>query len=424
MNRLFAAALLAACGLLAGCAASPSRAPDMPARLENAAGRQVLMMRRELPRHYQPQDSYGGRYSAADRAAARRAAERIARDHGLSISDDWPMPALGLDCFVLEVPAKDSPQQVAERLAKDRRVESAQPMQIFSTLQAVDGSAAPLAQATAWRLSEIHARVTGKGVAIAEIDSGVDATHPNLAGRVAMQSNLVDARPNVAEPHGTAVAGILVASADNRLGMVGVATGARLIALRACWEKAGAGGTCSSFTLAKALQAALDSNVQVINMSLGGPGDTLLQRLIDVALARGMTVVAAYDERVAGGGFPASHPGVVAVGTAQDWRGNDNVWAAPGRDIPTTQPENRWDVVSGASFAAAHVSGLVALIRESTPAIDAQAMRQALGALPAGRASPTPEAPRAIEACVALQRASSGCFCACPSAPRTQSMRQ
>jgi subtilisin family serine protease len=70
---------------------------------------------------------------------------------------------------------------------------------------------------------------------VAVVDSGVDAEHPDLAGQLALRRNFVDAVPDAAEAHGTAVAGIIAARADNGIGIAGVAPGAR------CWPCAPAG---------------------------------------------------------------------------------------------------------------------------------------------------------------------------------------
>ena len=110
----------------------------------------------------------------------------------------------------------------------------------------------------------------------------MELDHPDLRGRIVVARNFVDARDAVAELHGTAVAGIIGARADNGVGIVGVAPEAQLMALRACWQvPADANAAvCSSFTLAKALQFAIDNNARVINLSLGGPRDRLLERLV------------------------------------------------------------------------------------------------------------------------------------------------
>jgi subtilisin family serine protease len=89
----------------------------------------------------------------------------------------------------------------------------------------------------------------------------------------------------------------------------------------------------------------------------------LLARLIDMALARGTVVVSALDARAPGGGFPASHAGVIAV-TDDAAAAIPGAVVAPGREAPTTQPGGRFAFVNGSSYAAAHVSGLFALMRE------------------------------------------------------------
>src|SRR4030095_12159917 len=105
------------------------------------------------------------------------------------------------------------------------------------------------------------------------------------------------------------------ARADDGVGIVGVAPDARLWALRACWQQEGSRGSavCSTFTLAKALQFALDEKVDIVNLSIGGPRDRLLERLLDVALSRGVIVVSAFDAAAGKASFPASHRGVLAV---------------------------------------------------------------------------------------------------------------
>jgi subtilisin family serine protease len=102
----------------------------------------------------------------------------------------------------------------------------------------------------------------------------------------------------------------------------------------------------------------------VINLSLSGPPDILLGKLVDAAQARRIAVVGAFDRHLPGGGFPASHTGVVAVADEAPGAIPTGVYAAPGHDVPTTVPGGRYALVDGASFAAAHVSGLLALTRE------------------------------------------------------------
>jgi subtilisin family serine protease len=251
--------------------------------------------------------------------------------------------------------------------------------------------------AAQWHLDELHAIATGRHTRVAIIDSGVDDTHPDLAQAVQARANFVDDRAWVAELHGTAVAGLVAARADNGIGIVGIAPEAQLYALRACWEVSATQTLCNSLSLAKALSFAIERKADVINMSLSGPVDVLLGRLIDVALAHRQQVVAAVDARAAGGGFPAAHPGVIAVADAQSDGAAAGVWTAPARDLPTTVPGGGWRMVSGTSFAAGEVSGLLAVMDQ------AQAESDPHGASPALRLVRLPGG--GIDACASLLHA-------------------
>src|SRR6185295_7709258 len=118
------------------------------------------------------------------------------------------------------------------------------------------------------------------------------------------------------EVHGTAIAGIIASAANNRLGIVGVAPDVTIASLRACWAVThdSVAAQCSSFSLARALQVAIDLKPNVVNMSLAGPDDPLLGQLLDEMIARGIIVVAAQPERGQNGHeFPSSHPRVLAA---------------------------------------------------------------------------------------------------------------
>ena len=362
--RALLCALLGAL-LLLGAGVQAQDAPDAG----QAAARQVLVMLRLPPQHYRPDTASGGNYrNDSGQAARRRVAQDLARTHGLTLVSNWPMPVIGVDCFVMEQHGAAPLASVLAALARDPRVAWAQPVGIYETLGGGDPLFRLQPAARAWRLAELHRASTGRKVAVAVIDSGIDAAHPDLAGQIALQENLVDTQAAVAEAHGTAVAGVIAARRDNGVGIAGVAPDARLMALRACWETAGHPARCSSFTLGKALNVALMHEARIINLSLGGPPDRLLQALLDAALARGVLVVGAIDPQLPGGGFPASHPGVIAAGAVD----------APDADIPTSLPGGRWGFVSGSSYAAAHVSGMAALLVELRPDARAPVVRQAL----------------------------------------------
>ena len=357
--------LLGAILVLASPTASRAKAADV-----DHAERQILVLLKQAPQHARGGSGHAGTYGdAMSRSARERLGRRIAREASLGFIGNWPMPLIGLDCFILAVPRHIPIDQAIARVARDRHVEWVQPVSEFTTSQDTSTYNDPLLAvapaARQWHLSQLHSIATGKGVTVAIIDSQIDAEHPDLAGQVTGMRNFVLGRPTRAEEHGTSVAGIVAAKANNGLGMAGIAPDARLLGLRACWQRAnGEGSVCNSLSLAKALHYALERRADIVNFSLTGPYDPLLARLIDTGIARRMTVVASVDGRTASGGFPASHRGVVAVSDVLHAPAPIGVISAPGRDIPTTQAGGRWNLVNGSSFAAAHVSGLMALIRE------------------------------------------------------------
>ncbi len=397
MKRWLRACFLAfVVAFVAGAPLAAAAAEGDPGSAPAVDDRQVLLLLRLPPEHFRPENAYSGGYGdGAAHGARRRLAAALAREHGLTLVTDWAMPLLGVDCFVLDVPADRQPTEVAEALSGDARVAWAQPMHLYRT-QGHDDPLFSLQPATeAWQLSRLHAVATGRGVRVAVVDSAVDAHHPDLEGQVAVQQDFLDDRRDGPEIHGTAVAGLVAARADNGIGIAGIAPDARLLALRACRQQSADATLCTSLSLAMALHFAITHDADVINLSLSGPPDRLLDRLLDVALARRIDVIGAVDRRAADGGFPASHPGVVAV--ADDTRPPvpRDALAAPGHDLPTTLPGGRWGLVSGASFAAAQVAGLLALVRERRPAGTGATTRSDIATFPDGT----------IDACATLTRA-------------------
>ena len=390
--------------------------PDTASVDAKVAERQVLVMLRVPAPHFRPDASYLGGYDTqVGRAARRRVAEGLAAQFKLRVVDDWPMPSLGVDCFVMEAPDDVAMERLVEEIALDARVEWVQSMNLFHLLAHNDPLFALQPTAGLWHLAELHQITTGKNVRVAEIDSGVDRDHPDLQGRVAISRNLVDGRDVVAETHGTAVAGIIAARADDGIGIVGVAPQAVLIALRACWQSPVDGNlaVCSSFTLAKALQFALEQNAKVINLSLGGPRDRLLGRLLNVAMTRDVVIVAAADPNSKDGGFPASVTGVLAVASDGAHDLPAAILVAPGQDIPTTLPGQRWGLVSGSSFAAAEVTGLVALLLDLAPDQKPQQIRETLSSK---TTASSPDRHAIVDACAAIARTMGACACGCSMA--------
>lgn len=360
--------------LLAGCAMSRT-APE-PLNESDPTRYVVVTLRNDavpsIPRAGSTVRGYEPRPSYALAPATRASAKAVAAAHGLREVAAWPIGLLGIHCVVYELPPGADRTATLERLRRDSRVESAQPYQSFATLT-TDSSA--ISASDPYRplqrnldmmdVTGAHLLSRGEGVRVAIIDTGIDASHPDLAGRVVKQENFVDGgKVSARERHGTAVAGVIAAVENNSQGIVGIAPAARLYSMRACWPapRDDSRAVCSTLTLAKALAAAIEARIEIVNLSLTGPSDPLLSRLIDVGLRRGVVFVGASPPDSNGNVFPTGVAGVISVDAAGAEASADAVLFAPGSEVLTLVPDGRYDFLSGSSLAAASVSGGVALL--------------------------------------------------------------
>ncbi len=341
----------------------------------------------------------------------------IMQQYRLSFVAAWTMESLGEQCVVFEVPRDRSAKEVARHLSSDPRVTLAQPVATFRT-QGGDPYAHLQHGSATLRLDQAHHWATGKGVKVAVVDTGVDLDHPDLRDRVKFARTFVDRgeRTFTSDIHGTAVAGLIAATANNDTGIAGAAPQAEIYALKACWEQPPGArqAVCNSYTLALAVDFAIAKipDTQILNFSLAGPEDPLLGKLIDRALAKGIVVVAAEGGTPAQD-FPASHKGVIGVMGSDDLNGPPSVpaghsratLAAPGVDILTTMPHGSYDLFSGSSAAAAEVSGVAALLLEKNPKLTPAQ----LAAILQKTAHPIDADPVAeVDACAALASVAGG----------------
>jgi len=316
------------------------------------------------------------RYSIA--RSVRRDAEAVAEEHLLVKVDHWPIKSLSVYCFVFRVPEGVDRQSIIAALNADGRVESAQPLQSFETslsqAENYDDTYANLQYGLdVLDIAAAHRTTRGAGIRIAIIDSNADKNHEDLQGRIRRVQTFLNKGEAADRNHGTAIASVIGARSNNALGIVGVAPEATLELYVSCWSGGEAkAAICDSFSLSKALDAMLEDPPHVLNLSLNGPNDPLLARLLQKAYEVGVVVVAAGSTgNLLQKSFPANMQEVIGVEsspTSGSTAGVSNVMLyAPGNRILVAVPADQYDFRSGSSLAAAHVSGVVALLLAVEP---------------------------------------------------------
>ncbi|MEV0535281.1 type VII secretion-associated serine protease mycosin [Kitasatospora sp. NPDC050463] len=251
-------------------------------------------------------------------------------------------------------------------------------------------------QAVPWSLQRMvldelwqGGEVTGAGVTVGVIDTGVNDQNPQLAGRVVDGGSLLkDKEKKKVEGggkddlvgHGTKVAGIIAAGRSDLTGFVGIAPGATILSIR----QNDAEGNGDVYTLVEAIYTAIQGGARVINISqdVRGAGNAdfggypELKAAVEAAEAKGVVVVASTgNDGKEGDTFPAAFPSVLAVGASD--RNNERALfsqygsfvdvVAPGVDMLSTVPRGGQCVDNGTSFAAPYVAGLAALLVGAHP---------------------------------------------------------
>ncbi len=303
-----------------------------------------------------------------------QAIDRIARRLDLTQVESQSFPLIGATLYRWRVGGGRSALSAVSELENQGAVASAQPNYTFSlqedAVQTSGGAQGDPAQYVLSKLQidQAHQIATGKDVPVAVIDSDIDVAHPDINGTTVKSFDALggDVKP---QEHGTAMAGAIISHGK----LEGVAPGAELLAARAFDDSSN--GT--SFAIYKSLQWAADNGARVINMSFAGPPDPTLHRMLAAAYGKGIVLVAA-----AGNGglksaplYPGADPDVIAVTATDD---NDGLLdtanhgqyiavAAPGVQILALAPADSYAVTTGTSVAAAHVSGIAALLLQHEP---------------------------------------------------------
>lgn len=478
MRRCLRIVLPAALALLSSACASLAvpRVPPLPEQARSQPSRFIVVTVRNEPHSGIAQAGstprgYGAATGYGVTTVASRTVHALERSYALTQVSAWPIATLHVHCIVFRVPPSTETSALIARLARDPRVDSAQPLNQFTTEAAPEqtprtetraaGRAesmpyndpyAPLQRALR-DLDVVAAqrRSRGTGVRIAVIDTGVDLRHPDLRGRIIAHRNFVDddEAQFVRDRHGTEVAGVIAAVANNGIGIVGIAPDSRLLAFKACWQLEGSSGgaVCNSFTLAQGLEAAIVAHADIVNLSLAGPPDSLLARLVSDGSRQGILFVGAVAPpqistapsqistapSQVSTGFPVDVPGVLPVEAAEaaspstsaggssaggtsggdgSIGGASEHLLAPGREVLTLVPDGHYDFASGSSLAAAEVSGVLALMLSVQPHLSGAAARemllrsrQPIAEEIAGEIGMPPRVRSSVNACLAVVQA-------------------
>lgn len=255
----------------------------------------------------------------------------------------------------------------------------------------------------------------GAGVRVAILDSAPQTDHRDL-GPIEV-ARVEDGPGDAPGAHGTLVTGIIDAVTDNGFGIAGLAPGATIVAVPVCTpEGASASDACPLFTVLRGLDRAWEAKVSLVNLSIVGPENPLLARGMERLDVLGVVVVAAAGNEGTGEPrYPAAYPSVVGVGAmdreglmyARSNRGASAELLAPGVEVLSSVPGSAFAFGSGTSFAAAHVTGTLALVVGA--GVPPEAARTALFQQANARPGKSLQPPVVPAVCEVLARAGRPC---------------
>ncbi|MFD7732742.1 type VII secretion-associated serine protease mycosin [Kitasatospora phosalacinea] len=229
----------------------------------------------------------------------------------------------------------------------------------------------------------------GEGVIVAVIDTGVDASHPDLSGQVLPGLDLTDPGGDGRtdkQGHGTGMASNIAAHGHgDGAGVMGLAPESKILPIKIDIDAGlslGSGKPINYHDLATAIRYAADHNAKVINMSFAGPGDFQKEYrdAINYAIQKDVVLVAgAGNDGIPVVSYPAGFPGVVAVSAVTEagdiWKnsstGSQVTLAAPGDNIHHAALGGGYDNPSGTSDSSSFVSAIAALVRAKYPNLSA-----------------------------------------------------
>jgi subtilisin family serine protease len=311
-----------------------------------------------------------------------QALDELARRHRLSRVESHSIGLTGSTFHRWRITDRRPVSEVIRALEEDGAIGSAQPNYRFA-LQ--ENAGAPQSDVSAMQyalaklhVTEAHGLSAGDHILVAVIDSGIDTSHPEIANMVAGSFDAVNSREG-ADNHGTAMAGAIIAHAK----LKGVAPAARILAIRAFTKTEG-----TTLSILRSLDWAVAQGARIINMSFAGPRDPEIAAGVAAALKKGVVLIASAGNAGPSAAplYPAADPNVIAVTAidAEDHllsvanRGRHIAVAAPGVDVVAPASGGGYQMSTGTSVAAAHVSGVTALLIAFRPTLTPGAVRKLL----------------------------------------------
>lgn len=304
----------------------------------------------------------------------------IASEHGITRLEDITIALLDRRIVKFKM-ASAKRKRVLKALRKDPRIDAVQPNHLY----VLGGTGKAQYAHSKLNLDEIHQFADGTDIRIAMLDSGVNRKHPVFGDLEIEQFDATDGVSNKHEGHGTAVASLIAA----QTGMKGIVPNPDLLSAKTFaysrrWRRV----VGETYHLLQGLDWAVFKKARVFNMSFAGPKDPLLRSALEETLKTDAVIVAAAGNNGAKAppAYPAAYEGVVAV-TATDHRnrlyrranrGKYVFLAAPGVNILSANGRNGFSRKSGTSMAAAHVTGIVALMMQSSPDATAETIAERL----------------------------------------------
>jgi subtilisin family serine protease len=309
----------------------------------------------------------------------------------LEVAEITELTSLGKSLILLRIQDGRTINEIMEVLSQDPQKITPQPNYIYRTSGSTVDPLLDLQYALkTLNADQIPPDINGTGVTVGLIDTGVDYLHPDLKGRITQKKDVTDNGSFQHDLHGTALAGIIAAHCKNGRGICGLAPGADIVAIKACRPitEGKIAAITTSFWLSQGIDYAIVQKVRVINLSLGGPKDPLVADLVKEAFSRESVIVAAAGDKglTTYPPYPAALSEVIAVAAvdikgkpyAEGIKGDFITLCAPGVDIMTTQPGDKYNFHTGTSMAAAYVSGAVALLLQKHPHLKTKEVRSLL----------------------------------------------